>query len=255
MQLFRTVIARGVLGAQAALCAAVGFADIESANVVGYYTYDLEAGYNFVTPVFENVGGGAMSIQDVKVLGSDGWATEAIFGLDADGLLTGEDFTWQCPDASGLDYFAWIDAEGAEADYTFAPGAGFYLYADSDELKLQTCGQVTVGAFTRTLVAGYNFTGNFSPVDLDLQDLKIEGSDGWATEAIFGLDADGLLTGEDFTWQCPDASGLDHFAWINADGEEATGVTVKAGQALYLYADSDDLVLKLPAVLQAPAAK
>ena len=257
MQLFRTVIARGVLGAQAALCAAVGFADIESANVVGYYTYDLEAGYNFVTPVFENVGGGEMSIQDVKILGSEGWSTEYIYGLDSDGLLTDQNYSWQCGDNTGLDHFAWIDEmTGEEADYTFTPGTGFYLYADSEGLKLQTCGQVTVGGYSRELDMGYNFTGNFSPVDLDLQEITLEGSEGWSTEYIYGLDADGLLTDQNYSWQCGDNTGLDHFAWIDeATGEEAEGVTIKAGQALYIYADSEGLVLKLPAVLQAPVVE
>lgn len=194
-----------------------------------------------------------MSIQDVKIVGSEGWASEYIFGLDAEGILTGEDFSWQCPDASGLDHFAWIDAEMEEADYTFTNGTGFYLYTDLEGVQLQTAGQVTVGAYTRELDQGYNFTGNFSPVDLDLQQITIEGSEGWASEYIFGLDAEGILTGEDYSWQCPDASGLDHFAWINADMEEATGVTIKAGQALYIYTDLEGVTLKLPAVIPAKA--
>ena len=226
--------------------------DITSANVVGYYTYDLEQGYNFVTPVFEGING-QMSIQDVKIIGSEGWSTEYIYGLDADGLLTGQNYSWQCGEATGLDYFAWIDeSTGAEADYSFTNGTGFYLYADSEGLQLQTSGQVTVGAYTRELDQGYNFTGNFTPVDLDLQKITIEGSEGWSTEYIYGLDADGLLTGQNYSWQCGEATGLDHFAWIDeSTGAEAVDVTIKAGQALYLYADSEGLVLKLPAVLPA----
>ena len=140
--------------------------------------------------------------------------------------------------------------DNEEAVYDFAPGTGFYVYADSEGLSMQVAGQVHQGEYEKALDCGYNFVGNFSPVDLDLQQITIEGSEGWATDNIFGLDDDGILTGEDYSWNCPDNTGLDHWAWINMDNEEAIGVTIKAGQALYLYADSEGLSLKLPAVIE-----
>lgn len=195
--------------------------------------------------MFDGVGS-ALNLQDIKVVGSEGWGTEMIYVLDENGLITEECYTWNCPD-NGYDTWCWADANGAVADVELTSGTGFYLYADSDGLAMQCSGQVKVGEYSKNLIAGYNITGNFSPVDLDIQDLTIENSEGWGTEMIYVLDENGLLTDDCYTWNCPD-NGYDTWCWADADGAVAEK-TVKAGEGLYLYADSEGLVLKLPAVI------
>ena len=222
-------------------------------KIVGYLNYPLEQGYNLYSPTFDGIGK-AINIQDIKLVGSEGWSTEYIYILDAEGLLTDQSYSWQCPDNTGLDHFCWIDdLTSEEADVEIAAGTGFYLYADSEGLEMQSAGQVKVGGYSYPLAQGYNITGNFCPANVSLQSITIDGSEGWSTEYIYVLDAEGLLTDQSYSWQCPDNTGLDHFCWIDDLTSEEADVTVPAGTGLYLYADSEGLSLQLPAVI--PAAK
>ena len=107
---------------------------VTSSNIVGYQRYELAQGYNFYTATFDALSGN-LDIQDLVIEGSEGWATEMIYGLDADGLLTGEDYNWNNPENAGLDHWAWIDVNGAEAVKTIKAGEAVYLYADSEGLS------------------------------------------------------------------------------------------------------------------------
>ena len=233
----------GVVG----LCAAVTFA-LESANVVGYQTSNLAQGYNLYAPTFVNVDGGSMNIQDMKIIGSEGWATEIIYMLNDEGLLTGQSYSWNCPD-NGFDTWCWVDdLTGEVADISITNGQGFYLYADAEGLSMQVSGGVKMGALTKDLSFGYNITGNFSPVDVNIQKFKINGSEGWATEIIYVLDDQGLLTSQSYSWNCPD-NGFDDWCWVDDLTGEVANFTLAPGQGIYLYSDGDSYTLELPTVL------
>ena len=222
-------------------------------NIVGYLNFPLEQGYNLYAPTFDGVAK-TLNIQDIKLVGSEGWAADLIFVLDSEGLLTEQTYSWQCPDNTGLDHFCWIDdTTMEEADVELTAGMGFYLYADSEGLEMQCAGQVKVGGYSYPLAQGYNITGNFCPTAVSLQDIVLDGSEGWASDLIFILDSEGLLTEQSYSWQCPDNTGLDHFCWIDDVTMEEADETVPAGTGIYIYADAEGLSLTLPAVI--PVAK
>ena len=105
-----------------ALCATVGFAEIPSANVVGYLNRDGRASRNFYTPCFDKVDGGDITIQDVQLtedvedMGAD------LQLLDASRKCIGEAYQWLTPAMAGKDGFdlglpigmgAWVNEEYA----------------------------------------------------------------------------------------------------------------------------------------------
>lgn len=220
--------------------------------VVGYQNYNLVQGYNLYAPTFEGVAAKNFDLQDVKIQGSDGWGTEAIFILDENGLITDQSYSWQCPDMTGEEDFCWVDdSTGAKATTLLVPGQGMYIYADTEGLCMVSSGSVNLGQYSKSLVMGYNITGNFSPVDIDLQDAKIVGSDGWGTEAIFVLDENGIITDQSYSWQCPDMTGEEEFCWVDdMTGVKAEDASLKAGEGLYLYADTEGLSLTLPNIIK-----
>lgn len=78
-----------VVGA-AALCAAVGFSDVTSANIVGYQnTTHTEGGFKYVTPTFLHVDGSAVNdFQDIQLDASVGAGAANIQLLDRNGIKT-----------------------------------------------------------------------------------------------------------------------------------------------------------------------
>ena len=82
------------LGA-ATLCAAVSFADVSSANIVGYaQTTPMNAsGYSFIIPTFKDVAAktATYDLQNIKLIGGYGdGGTEMIYMYDEFASLTGD---------------------------------------------------------------------------------------------------------------------------------------------------------------------
>ena len=212
----------------------------------------MHAGFNIYTPTFEKVSGSdaRLDLQDLKLINSEGWGTETIWVLNDDGTqVTGETFTWQCSDMSGLEEDGWINDSGELADVKITEGDGFYISCDADGVDLQVAGGVKLGKFIHTMHAGFNLVGNFCPATINIQGLKLVNTDGWGTETIWELNDDGTqVTGTTYTWQNADMSGLDVDGWVNDSGELAD-LDLPAGQGLYLSCDAADVDVEIDAVL------
>lgn len=124
--------------------AAAGLAfGVESANVVGYSTADLRAGFTMTGPCFLDVGSDAVDITSITVGGD---AYEA--GASGDTVY----INILADDGSGLGNYSWMDYEGdfepgwydvdeglepiAEGDVVLEPGAGVWVQGD-DGFDLQ----------------------------------------------------------------------------------------------------------------------
>lgn len=112
---------------------AVSYADVQSANICGYQTYNLVKGYNFFSPTFEGVGK-TLNIQDMKLLGNiTGSGSDFICLLDNEGMTIGSYQWWTAadiddPEASKVD--CWFDdIAWAPWDVTIKAGEGLYLCA------------------------------------------------------------------------------------------------------------------------------
>ena len=67
----------------AALCAAVGFGEIESANIVGYTTTTARQGYTLFVPAFDDIGSEGLDIQKIKPNTESSGVTIQTFTSDA----------------------------------------------------------------------------------------------------------------------------------------------------------------------------
>ena len=230
--------------------AAVTFAEgIESQNVVGYQEISLQTGYNIFAPTFDGVNE-TLDIQDIKLQNSAGDGTDVIWVLDEGGIVTGETYYWLSKDFTGLESDCW-SADGATAmSLEITSGQGFYVYTDASDASILVSGQVKIGEYSESLQAGYNLTGNFSPVELSIQNVKLSGVPGDGTDVIWVLDAGGIVTGETYYWLSKDFTGLESDCW-SADGATAMEKVLQPGEGLYLYTDSTTATISLPAVISA----
>ena len=195
-----------------------------------------------------------MNIQDLKIIGDSvsGSGANFICLLDENGLYTGSYEWWMPEDGTGEDAGCWFDGDNWEKiDVSLSDGQGFYIYTVDSGLTIQSAGAVKLTSYAKPLGVGYNIVGNCSPVDLDIQKIKIEGSSitGSGANFICRLDADGVYAGSYEWWLPEDGTGEDAGCWFDGDNWETIEATIKAGEGLYLYTVDSGLTLTLPCAL------
>ena len=209
--------------------AAVTFG-LESANVVGYQTKTLDAGFSLSTPTFLDVGQTSMDLQNFK-LGPNaaGDGTEMIQFLNDEG---------QCPEMwiwlnanMGMDE-GWYDFNTWEPiTKTIVPAVG-YLMNVSASVDMLVAGQVKTDKTTVTIPTGFSVFGNNTPVDVDIQSIKLgEAALGDGTEMIQFLNNEGQCT-EMWIWLNANM-GMEE-GWYDFNTWEPIEYTVKAGEAFLM---------------------
>ena len=215
----------GVVG----LCAAVTFG-IESANVVGYQTKTITTGFSLSTPTFEDVGAEGLDLQNFKLAdNAAGDGTEMIQFLDEEGQCT-EMWVWLNANA-GMEPGWYDNTTWAPIEKTIVPAVGYLMNIGAD-VDIVISGQVKSGTTTISIPAGFSVRGNNTPVDIDLQTIKLaDTAAGDGTEMIQFLDADGQCT-EMWVWLNANA-GMEPGWYDNTTWAEIE-YTVKAGEAFLI---------------------
>jgi len=237
-------------------------ADITSDNIVGYTQKTSVSGFNWLAPMFIDVGtslgdsGTSVSLDSIALsdggAGGIGWGGEIIQILDDGGAVTTE-YYYNDPlnDLSGeqTDYY-WGDAAGTPVTASIGAGDSVLLFTASEDIGYTVAGQVPESNITLTSVAGFNFTGNPFPASLPLANIAISddgaGSIGWGGEIIQILDDGGAVTTE-YYYNDPlnDLSGeqTDYY-WGDAAGTPVT-VSIEAGDGVLLFTASDGLQITI----------
>ena len=252
-----------MFAAAAAFCGTV-FA-LESANVVGYMdtTPVNSSGYNFIIPTFVDVGAeeATYDLNNIKIVGGDGSGmTEIIYGYDKDACLSGVDFYWNtaADTIMGPAEDCWVtDVMGdTKAENVKLPaGTGLYLSLGTAGATIQYAGQVSdKEIIVQELVAGYNMIGNATPVEIDLNDIKIvDGYGDGTTEIIVGYDADACLSGVDYFWNTATDTimGPDEDCWVTEmmGDTKAENVKLQPGEGIYLSLGTTGAKLTIPSAL------
>ena len=227
----------------AGLCAAVTFG-LESANVVGYQTKTIPAGFSLSTPTFQDIGAEGLDLQNFKLADTAaGDSTEMIQFLDADGQCT-EMWVWLNANA-GMEP-GWYDFNTwAPIVKTVVPAVG-YLMNSVSPVDMVVSGQVKSGETTIALPAGFSVRGNNTPADIDLQSIKLaDTAAGDSTDMIQFLDADGQCT-EMWVWLNANA-GMEP-GWYDFNTWAPIDYTVKAGEA-FLFNTVSPVEMIIPSAL------
>ena len=120
-----------MIAASAALCATVSFAELASANVVGYAKNDTVNGFTVVTPQFRNINDGNFSLLSFSA-GEDMYDNLTVNQIDEYGTSI-HTYTWTTSADDGTDSYEVLpsirDFRGVSSKLD---GAGNYNYGISD---------------------------------------------------------------------------------------------------------------------------
>ena len=240
--------------------AAVGFGDIESANVVGYEQKATGADNNFITVPFATVGYNTADIQSIKIsdggAGGIGWGGETFAIWEGLPTVVEDAGFFYCDpsmDTSGetKDYY-WGDAAGNKVAYSVAPGQAVVINC-AEGLGVTTSGEVSDAQVKFTTVADNNFTGNPFPVAIDVQSIKISdggaGGIGWGGETFAIWEGVPTVVADAGFFYCDpsmDTSGeAKDYYWGDAAGNKVSysiapgrGVVINCAEGLTVTIDA-----------------
>ena len=208
------------------------FADITSANVVGYQNNALQEGATMIAPAFVDINASEEGVDLTKLIVGGDFASEdvVIQTLTAEGYA---DKTYSFFKPRRGDW-QWIDDNGetlSEGDVVFTAGTGLWI-AGVDNCTITTAGQVSTSDRVIKLVDGAVACGNSTAVPLDL--LSIVPSGEYASEDIViqTLTADGYA---DKTYSFFKPRRGD-WQWIDDNGETLSegDVVFPAGAGLWV---------------------
>ena len=189
---------------------------------------------------FFPITGEAVSLDTIVPTGEDLSDNVVIQTLDAYGYTLAT-YTWN---DWQFDTACWIDNNDQKVTgVTFAPGQGLWVYGSSTSQSIQSCGKVGTVDVSVALRAGGTAAGNPFPVDIDLNDIVPQGDDLSDNVVIQTLDAYGYTVAT-YTWN---DWQFDTACWIDNNDNQVTGVTIAAGQGLWIYGSSTSQYVVFPA--------
>ena len=241
-----------MIAAAATLCAAVGYSDITSANIVGYQAADAVYGYSARGASFINVAGGDMDIQSIIPIAPDGESLDRAFQicLMDDGGSTSDTFVYFIANpGKGRDVDGWYDERGKEwVDYSFKEGEAFFYYSDFDPEdvgggKIQTSGEVDLKEISVNATAyGYQARCNPRAVEVDIQSILPIAPEGSSADRAFQICEmdDGGSTTDTYVWFVANpGKGRDVDGWYDERGKELITRKFGAGEGFFFYTDFD----------------
>ena len=233
--------------------AAVTFG-LESANVVGYQTMtETVSGFNFYAPSFVGINGD-LSLQDIKLSG-EGIAegTVSLQKLDEGGVTLGE-YTWYDENNSPAGAEGWFDwSTFTLAEGTVVQGEGVLIASGEgvSNLSITSSGAVSKDITEITTVAGFNFSGNASPVAIDIQKIKLVDSSNLVGEgkaSLQFLDEGGVTTVE-YTWYDANNSPAGEEGWFDWSTFSLATGDINPSQGFLISCEIADVVITMPAAL------
>lgn len=236
-----------MIAASAALCATVGLC-IESANTVGYQTKAVRKNLSQQVCTFDQIGvaGGALDIQNLLPVDGEGEAVgdgEATIQFITDrGKLTTQYSYYLAKELSQAQTEpGWYDDDEEEADYSFASGEAFQVYAAS-AINFVYSGEVNMAETDVPFRKNLSFAANIRPTVVDIQDIiPVDGEgeaigDGDITIQIFS-DRGKIQTQYSYYLAKELSQTQTEPGWYD-DDEEYADKEFTAGEGFKLYAAS-----------------
>ena len=180
--------------------------------------------------------------------------SEAIWIYDKDAIFRGECYSWIAEEMGAPDGDGWYDSEWAKVTKSFPQGTGIYLNCPTEGAYLAYSGEVDSESQEHELaLIGFNVIGNSSPVDIDLQDIKLIGAVGDMSEAIWIYDKDAIFRGECYSWIVEEMGAPDGNGWYDSEWAKVIK-TVKAGEGLYLNCPTEGVKWTVPGPIKPATA-
>ena len=245
------------------------FADVTSANVVGYAQAQGRFGAKILGAQFVNIGEDQeIDIQDLIPVGPyTGEYSKAgvyIQFLNENGVDTATYYFYDTAEKTGsrpapARYGWYTDAnrfQKAEG-VTVKPGEGIYFYAPDDTWYLRSNGEVAQSPTQITLRFGAKMVVNPLPVPVDMQ--KISVASGYDPSGDYSkaglylqvLNENGVDTATFYFYDTAEKTGSRpapaRFGWYtDANRFQLGELTVQPGEGIYVYAPDDTWAIQFP---------
>ena len=170
--------------------------------------------------------------------------------LDSVGAVI-KTYGWITYGGKNGDEWCWIDTDTMEKPKKpvyFDPGEGLWVEGDSEDNIFVTKGKVSTSDLLVKLRSGATMTGNFTPVQIELQDITCHEAD---SDLVFisTLDSVGAVI-KTYGWITYGGKNGDEWCWIDTDTMEKPKKPVyfDPGEGLWVEGDSEDNVITFPGV-------
>ena len=250
----KTKMKKLMIVAMAALWGTVGFADVESSNVVGYTTVALKARtQDIMGAPFVSVADKSFSVQNLTIANP----TDGVDWIKVYNPETGKyekvsywDEVYESSDAEDSMGAGWGDEDGTVVNMVIDPGQGFWIKTDKTttvtipgEVLAATDNMTSLKARTQDMVAG------IFPVTLSLQDVSLSNP----TDGVDWIKVYNAETGKyekasywDEVYESSDAEDSMGTGWGDEDGT-VVNISVTPGQGFWMKTDKNNAVtFKVP---------
>lgn len=140
----------------------------------------------------------------------------------------------------------WIDPDTyALAEDSIAPGQSILIDSSMGDVKVTFVGQVGTGSIKIDSISGFNFVGNASPVDIDIQAITLGGDSVLALVDSIQILDDGGAVEKQFMWD----DGTFAEGWIDPDTYTAAEFTLEAGKGVLIDTSMEGVEITLPCAL------
>lgn len=219
--------------------------------VVGYQQKETVTGFNFITPTFDSVSAsGSIDLQDIKISGEN--VTDSVDNLQLldEGGATTATYYYMTAGTSGLEADGWVDFDNWELVSGSVPyGASVLLDSANADVTITFAGSVSTADTLVESVSGFNFTGNNTPIAIDIQDLTISGAN--VTDSVDNLQIldEGGATVATYYYMTAATSGLEADGWVDFDNWALADVTLEPGQGVLIDTANDGVSIVIPSAL------
>lgn len=217
-----------------ALCAAVSvYAQVQSANIVGYQKVNLNVGkFTHVSPSFIKIGGAV----DFKISDIQGDMAELDSIQFMDNLsATANEYFWLVEGSLSVGATGWYAADGeTPAGDTIIPKGTSVLYSSQGSTEVTFVGEVNTLDVTVDTGSGFTPVGNPFPVDTTLDGIQFVGISELSSVQFM---SDIAATDSEYFWLVEGSLSAGLTGWYAADGETPAGDTVVAAGKGFLFSE------------------
>ena len=213
--------------------------------MVGYSSNELRYGSIGLVPQFVSTSGGEIDLQDIKCNDA---ASDSVSFMILDNIgLGGDSYYWVNWYGDNGDESCWVDSEYAKVEgMKIQPGEGLWVAGDNTEQIFQSAGQVSKADVVVQLRYGSTMTGNPTPVAIDLQDIVCTDN---CSDSVSFMILDNIgLGGDSYYWVNWYGDNGDESCWVDSEYTKVEGMTIAAGQGLWVAADNDEQYITFPGV-------
>ena len=230
--------------------AAVTFG-LESANVVGYQNIDVPNGYIMLTPTFENVDASTHTVQDLKPQNAPGDGSVTLQTMSDDGSSWVGEYQWWTEADMGMPD-GWYEPNSGElATDILVSGKAAMIYSPVAGVTMLVSGSVSSSNVSNPCAIGYTMSGNNTPVNRSVGELKVTLEDGSAAPGdgsitLQTMSEDGSSWVGEYQWWTEADMGMPD-GWYEPNSGELASETLTPGLSTMVYSPSAEIKIVVPA--------